>query len=125
MISVHFYDMSTGVIRPKSFKTTSMDAAKIIELNTPHGHKPIYGVSDPRCQRVDVATGEIVACEPRRDKYREIAAARSRIADLEIKQARRVRELLLESDPQLQAIDVEIGKLRKVINETDTTSREG
>jgi len=55
------------------------------------------------------------------DRQRQRDARMARMAELERKQHRRVRELLLSSDPHLQAIDAEISNLRKVINDADKT----
>ena len=55
------------------------------------------------------------------DRQRQRDARIARMTELERKQHRRVRELLLSADPQLQAIDAEISNLRKVINDADKT----
>ncbi|HEY4370280.1 MAG TPA: hypothetical protein VGN07_23815 [Steroidobacteraceae bacterium] len=51
------------------------------------------------------------------DRDQRRAEAQTRIDALELKQARRVRELLAASDPRLQAIDDEIVSLRRDLNE--------
>ena len=76
------------------------------------------GRFDKRTQRVDVATGQVVAYQrPDAELDAEQKAAREqrarrRIAELERQQARRVRELLAPSDARLQAIEDEIAGLR-------------
>lgn len=55
------------------------------------------------------------------DRQRQRDARIARMAELEHKQHRRVRELLMSSDPLLQAVNEEISNLRKVINDADKT----
>ena len=89
-----------------------------IARNTPDGCAAVEGRYDKLSQRVDLATGQVVAYER---PASEIAAeqqaarecqARQRIAALEGQQARRVRELLAPNDARLEALDAEIATLR-------------
>jgi len=143
MNSVHFYDLGSGEIMPNELKASCPDFAKFVTANTPEGYAPIYWVTDPMSQRVDLSTGEIVDYQPpqpdaehvwdvdaRRwikrpdviERERLRLEAQSRIDDLERRQARRVRELLAASDPALKTIDDEIAQLRAVINGERETS---
>lgn len=82
-------------------------------------YKPFKeGRFDKRTQRVDLATNSVVTYQRHASEIdaeqRAVRArlARRRIQQLEISQARRVRELLAENDPTLKAIDDEIAALR-------------
>lgn len=101
--------------------------------NIPQGCAAIEGEWDLQSYRFDAATGSMVDYRPeqpsaahewdtntrrwtlneeavnRRDRR---AVALARIDELERRQARRLRELLAQADPHLQAIDDEIAALR-------------
>lgn len=142
MITVHFYDTQTGLISHE-LRLSSRNPSKFIAVNTPAGHAPIFGVTDQLSQRVDIATGKLVAHQPERpdedhdwdgvrNRWVKKAAARerdeqklvalARIEELEKRQARRVRELLSKSDAQLEAIDNEVIALRAVLTGGKGTS---
>lgn len=143
MNSVHFYDLESGLIMDHELKASCRDFDAFVTANTPEGYAPIYWVTDPLSQRVDLSTGEIVDYQPpqpdaehvwdvdaRRwikrpdviERERRAVEAQSRIDDLERRQARRVRELLAASDPSLKAIDDEIAQLRVSISGERETS---
>lgn len=111
------YSLETGLFTGQRFACPD----SMVEANTPQGCGVIAGRHDKLSQRVDVATGTVVAYErPAAEiEAEQIAArdrqARRRIAELEAQQARRVRELLAETDPRLRAIDDEIAGLRGVL----------
>lgn len=132
MTTWSFCDERTGLFVGRSYS----GPAAALEANTPTGCLAVEGQHDPLSQRVDVETGEVVDYQPpqpdddhewddeaRRwvltaaasERIAQVAAARAKIAELERKQARRVRELLAESDPQLKAIDDEIAQHRAVL----------
>lgn len=137
----HFYN-GDGVISSHYFSATN---DRDLQLNTPDGWLPIEGTFDPCSQCVDVASGLVVDYRPeapsdnhswneksrRWEKRQDViereiraVAARKRIAELESRQHRRVRELLEASDPLLKAISSEIASLRdSLIDEMETTAR--
>lgn len=121
MRRVHFYDTTTGVIRPGCMRVAESELQNIEERNTPDGCKIILGVRDPLRQRVDLETGELIDDDSKvaaEAKARRRAAALSEIQALEAKQHRRVRELLLASgDQQLQDIADNIDRLRRQLSE--------
>lgn len=140
MYTWHFARMSDGIFTGESFSASRRSR---IEGNVPDGLVAVENVRDWLSQRVDVETGEIVDYQPPQPSFdhewnAEIrrwvlkpevvaaqtrrAAARSRIDELERKQARRVRELLAESDPQLKALDNEIAQQRAILNGGKETS---
>jgi hypothetical protein len=55
-----FYDTATGAIAPGAMTCTAAQVA----ANTPPGHSTIEGRFDHRSQRVDLATGQVVDCQP-------------------------------------------------------------
>lgn len=59
-MEIHFYDTETGLIRPRAVRCSPAQ----LKGNTPPGCSPIFGVSDPFSQRVDLATGEVVDYRP-------------------------------------------------------------
>lgn len=56
----HFYDLQTGLLASRCYGGPEDQLA----INTPNGHAPITGVADALSQRVDLATGELVAYRP-------------------------------------------------------------
>jgi hypothetical protein len=124
-----FYDPETGLFRARSFTGPS----RALAINTPDGFVAIEGKHDHLCRRIDLRNLAIVPYQPpqpdadhewnagteRWVKRAEVQMAESarvkaqaRIDHLERRQARRVRELLAEGDPQLKAIDDEVAALR-------------
>lgn len=116
-----FYDPKTGRFDARTFT----GSAKLARLNA-RGKVPIEGRYDHRSQRVDVDSGAVVSYErPAAEVDAEQQAARDRsarrrIRELEAQQARRVRELLADSDPRLKAIDDEIVELRGVLSKSES-----
>lgn len=114
-----FFDPATGLFSGRGFSGTEMALSE----NTPDGLVPIEGTYDRRSQRIDVATGAVVAHEPTAP---EIAAdshaalkrqRRQRIVALEQKQLRPLREIAIdpsnaEAKQRLQEIDDEIAAKR-------------
>ncbi len=139
MICVHFYDEVTGLIRPGT-KRASVITDEFISANTPKGCKPILGVKNARCQRVDVETGKLIAYFPLRpdtdhewsgsswvkrpeiaEKDRRIRAAKRRMAllEVEIQKPRRLREAILDESggkAKLAELSAQISELRQIIN---------
>ena len=115
---VSFYDLATGLFSDKTF--TGSDAAVL--RNTPAGEGAIEGIYDALTQRVDTNTGDVVPYTPPADRLevRDEFSAREKIVRLEHRQARPVRELLLDPTNQvardlLQQIDDQIVTLRQFI----------
>lgn len=127
-----YYNAKTGAISDFRFSGSEKNA----KLNTPAEHVAIAGRLDPLSQRVDVETKEVVDWQPpppdnnhewnaerrryvkkgdviaaeRRDRH-----ARTRIAELEGRQQRALREYTLGDSAaidRLRAIDDEIKTLR-------------
>jgi hypothetical protein len=136
MRQFHFYDASTGLFHSSSVVINApFGHEETAQKNCPAGHNIIEGVFDPLCQRVDLATGQVIDYQPpapstdhewnsaakrwelspaAQSKAEARAAASARIAELEASQHRHVRDLLLGSlsaRPRLQAIGDEITKL--------------
>lgn len=128
------YDKRTGVIRACFDTPADQVAQNILE-----GEGVYFGKADDALHRVDITTGQLVSVETldpgdgsiwNQVRRRWIAPAdmarqreaqtKEKIRVLEAKQHRRVRELLAESDPQLQAIEDEIAELRVRITRSDT-----
>lgn len=115
-----FYRLEDGLFISRRFSSTN---AEIVEKNTPDGCAAIEGRYDQRTQRVDLATGDVVAHEAPPDARRLRDRAQARIAALEGKQNRPARELALdpsntEARRRLEAIDAEIMELRKALTLT-------
>jgi hypothetical protein len=116
-LSWPFYRLDTGEFTGRRFSGPE-DA---VELNTPVGCGAVEGRHDKSVQRMDLESGLAVQREqPQEEVERELrdrraAAARTQIRELEQRQARRVRELLAESDPMLREIDEQIQALRAEI----------
>lgn len=107
-----FYDAATGELSTK--QASGPDAWK---PTPPHGFVAIEGNYHRLTHRFDLAAGEIVQEQNTEaanaiERTRATGLTRLKIEALERKQARRVRELLAASDPQLKAIDDEIAALR-------------
>jgi hypothetical protein len=134
---VSFYHKGTGMFHARHLMTSD---PKVIPLNTPPDHIAIDGDHfDPRSQRVDVATGEVIDQLPpqpspdhewngasRRWQLRPELAARQearknaleRIQHLEIKALRALREHALgeaAATQRLRAMDDEIAQLRTTL----------
>lgn len=125
MRTFSFYDIESGLFHAGTFTTGSANArraARDLAANTPPGCAAIEGRYDRATQRVDIATGAVVAYErPAAELEAEQRAARDRrarqrIEQLERSQARAIRELVLNNDQKarerLAAIDGEIAELR-------------
>lgn len=121
-----FYDPATGEISPQGYAAPN---AKDLERNTPAGLVAIAGRLDAATQRVET-DGSVVAWHNAKLVDARASSERSnhamaRLAELERRQHRRVREILAASDPQLQAIEAEAAELRQVIAGKDTSGRSG
>jgi hypothetical protein len=135
MRRVHFYHKESGVLHPRAvvLNVPPEEFEKCARLNAPADHEPIEGDYDAESQRVVVESRTIVDWQPpapgpdhewnaaaRRwllsapaaERERRRITARARVQELELAQARRIRELLADSDPRLKAIDQEIAALR-------------
>jgi len=109
----HFYDPESGRFIGRSFS----GPVSHLEANTPDGSAAIEGNFDADTQRVNLATGEVesFAPEPSTEGNRDRQIALSRIAALESKQDRALRELALGYDgalDRLADIDHDISTLR-------------
>ena len=127
-----FYDLTTGEFTGRQF---SSPYAK--DLLIPDGYGAKEGSHDPLLFRVDLKTKEVVEWvnEDRKvaiEKAEQVSGAVARIAELEQKQLRAMRENVLrpsDTDPdgksareRLAAIDDEIAALREVISDGKDTS---
>lgn len=132
-----FYDLETGEFVGREF-CSSNEAD--IESSMPSGCGAIEGRHDPLTERVDLETMQIVAWRNAKriaavERRDVVLGARSRIASLEARQMRAMREDRLRPDDRdpsdnktprerLQEIDDEIAALRAVISAgTDTSER--
>lgn len=115
-----FYKPDSGLFTGR-VKTLPFD--DLIEVNTPTGLKAIRGVFDRHTQRVDIATGEVVAYQrPQAEIDAEQRAERDqrihkRIADHEAAQHRPMRELAVDpgnadAKRRLAEIEDQIAALR-------------
>lgn len=120
MKSFSFYHKDTGALHGRiiSLNVPENELGEAIKANAPVDHLPISGAHHPDESRVDVSTKSVI---PRTDGKRSSAQnterrmlVLTRIVSAEARQARRVRELLIEKhgDDQLSAIDAEIQALR-------------
>lgn len=107
------YDKATGM-----FTSHIVRGMKPAETDS-HGWKE--GMFNHANERLDLASDRVVPFEDVRptDARRNHRRALSMIAELERRQARRVRELMAESDPILQEIDAEIANLRADLQKQD------
>lgn len=114
-----FAHADTGLFSSKRFDGSK----RLVALNTPPGHVAIEGEYDRRTQRFDPLTGKVVAYQrPQAEVNAERraarqASARQAIADLELKQLRPIRELMLdqnnaEARQRLQKIEENIAARR-------------
>lgn len=117
-VRVTVYDENTGIV----LRCMTVPE-RAIEPNVRQGEAWIEGHLDKRSQRVDVATGKVIAYErPATEIEAEQRAAlqqraRRRINELEGSQARPLRELAIEPEnaeakQRLQKIDEEIAAMR-------------
>jgi hypothetical protein len=135
-----YYDAVTGLFHRQRFEASSSwkDFASAAELNAPPGHKWIEGAYDHLAQRVDLETGKVVEYVPPQpdadhewnaetkrwqkradvvEREQRRVSALAQIADLERRQLRPQRELLLdpssrEADVRLHEIEAQIASLR-------------
>jgi len=148
MIEVHFYDEKTGIFSGHAIRVSKGSAKRIVRANTPEGHRPYIGPVDHLSQRVEVETGNLVAYQPPApdadhewngkrwvkraevvERERRRAQILARIGELEARQARPMRELMLdptneEERRRLAEIRAQITAARAEISETGTTGRE-
>ena len=128
MAAYTFANKDTGELSRKKFS----GPPDSIAANTPAGMIAIEGDYDSICQRLDLNTREIVAYQPPKPsedhewtgtrwrlnanaqaQINEDKRARFLLAELDAKQARRVREILAATDPQMQAYEDQAVKLRE------------
>lgn len=158
MTTWHFYRLADGIFEGRSFTSSDEEA---LALNTPEGFGARGDVLDWESQRVDIETGELVDYQPpapdddhewihddedgnrvRRwvlkpevaERRAVKAAAIERIAELEKKQERAIREHVLgieltEEDIEagamtLQQIEDAIAEQRAIIHEADSNPSE-
>jgi hypothetical protein len=109
-----FYSKDTGLFSQSFFEA---ETEEFIALNAPDNCAWIEGRFDYLTQRVDLNNQQIVThvWSPSEAMLleQEKKLAMAVILEMESKQHRRVRELLMQSDPKLQAIDAEIETLRR------------
>lgn len=129
----YFASEIDGILTGESFSASKIER---LEGNIPRGCVAIEGVTDWMSQRVDVKTMELVDYQPpqpddghdwnevskRWEKRADVIAAEMeseealrRIAEIERRQQRRIRELLAAEDPALKAMDDEVAALRPKI----------
>lgn len=137
MTTYHEFNSETGIFTGRSFTTNTQNAEEFSLANAEQGCSVIAGHFDSMCQRVDVATGDVVDWQPpqpssehewdtvtrrwrlteqAKTRVERIEQARTRILNLESGQHRAIRETMLGYDGaknRLQAIDDEIAQLRK------------
>lgn len=121
MSAWHFWNRQTGEIADYKFDGSE----KLARLNAPADCIPIEGRFDRLSQRVDVETGLVVddpelAETSRRfaEQARKESSAQAAIVDLELRQMRSVRELLIDSTnvdarAKLEEIETQINEHRK------------
>jgi hypothetical protein len=118
----HFYDKNTGAFLGHSFSGPE----EFLAANSPANALAIEAAEyDPSLKRLNRDTRQLEDWSPPAVDQEEllrktrIARARRRIADLESKQARAIREISLGYDgagERLQSIDDEIASLRTDLN---------
>jgi hypothetical protein len=137
--SFQYYSLTTGRFTQRVLQCRD---EKLAELNAPEGHGFKEGAFDHLCERVDLATGEVIEYQPDRpDEYhewdekikrwrkrvdvqqREAAKARAqtKINEIEIKQLRSMRELALDpansaAKARLEQLETQVAELRKDLN---------
>lgn len=123
-----FADMETGLFSRKKFS----GPPESVSINVPAGMIAVEGDHDPLCKRFDFDTGEVIDYQPPKpsdshewngtrwvlnasaqNAEQEDREARAAIKVLEERQHRRVRELLMQDDSQLQSLEAEIAERRK------------
>jgi thioredoxin-like negative regulator of GroEL len=115
-----YYDVTSGLFSARSVLASSKSMA---EANAPAGYAAIEGRYDRLTQRVDVATGNVVAYEraaaeiEAEQQAKRAERARHRIEVLERAQHRPMRELAIdpnnaEAKRRLAEIETEIEGLR-------------
>jgi hypothetical protein len=108
----HFYDVATGHFADRIYE----GCAERVAQNALPGCKAIAGDFDHARQRVNPESGEVETLAEPRGPVESAASRRidamAEILRLEQRQARRVREILAASDPQLAEIDAQIAQLR-------------
>ncbi len=145
MRRVHFYDAVTGIFNGVSFSFSG--PTRILHANTPKGCGAYEGEVDHLSQRFDLESGRLIDYVPPRpdadydwnentkrwarraeavNREQQLAAAMGRIAELEYRQLRAMRENALKPNEKdrdgktakdrIQAIDDEIAALRVQIN---------
>jgi hypothetical protein len=96
-MDIHIYDDLTGSLTGVAFGAKSMDVGSMAGLLNQHlvsGHSTFTGmIADPHSQRIDVASGKLVDCNPAHSVAAHSAAAQ--IAALETRQQRPLREFAL------------------------------
>lgn len=122
-----FYDLATGLFTGKHLMCTE----DMLSRNTAEGCASIAGRYDRYTQRVDLDTGEVVSdpsLSMERDQQRMREQALAQIAELERRQLRPQRELLVdgnneEARSRLIEIDERIATLRaQITDETETSA---
>ena len=112
----HFYDAATGVLTGNSVSYGGVPDDFAPEI--PDGHGAYVGDADHRRQKVDLATGELVPHVPAPDPLEPARQAMARIAALEGRQHRALREHALGvagAIGRVAAIDAEIAALRVLL----------
>lgn len=121
----HFYSLATGYIANDRLFVGSQAAA---QANAPEGMAPIAGVTDPLSQRVDLASGQLVARQrPASPGLQPVLASPAQVAqhgidDRERRQIRQLRELVIalatgqavpaQALQRLQQADADVANLR-------------
>jgi hypothetical protein len=137
MISIHFYDEATGLIRSIPLRASEV-SDEFLAANTPPGCKPILGVKDALYQRV--VNGGLVDYQPPRpdadhewkgrrwvkrpeaaSRDRRIRVAKRQMSALEAQamKPRAIREAILDENggkDRMAAMSAQIAELRKIIN---------
>lgn len=104
------YSLATGIFDGRTLALPE----SMLKLNTPPGMGALEGHFDPRSQRVDLETGEVVAWHApppsqAESEAADLRAALQRAGVLEKKQGRSIRALLLDpNDSQARARLTEI-----------------
>lgn len=132
----HIYDLATGRFTGKCLRSTDPAVLELALRKAPNcGAKE--GQFDPRSQRVDLETGEVVEAE---DVKMESAtqmrkeSALLKLQALEARQPRIERDMRLRQnevgadgktpEQRYSELDAEITRLRSIVNgETETTER--
>lgn len=140
----HFYHRDTGILHTNTYANNLEDKARALQCaqaNAPPDHVPIYGDFDCENTRINPVTlkTEPYQSEPPSDEHvwnedmrkwvvaplhQRSRAAQHQIQQLEIAQARQVRELVLQlahaaglDVSRLAALDDQINTLRKDVQD--------